>query len=638
VVTDIPWADEPIGRGAFIRSVVRRAMGLGLLAGAGEMVGVAATVKITLGFDEAVVLGAVCMLLGVILSIGFAVLFGGLGAYLLRSDAVRAEARALGWVAGGLAAWHLWPAGWVLVDAQGRLPSAMAFFAMPFGVSGVVTLNARYWVRRAVRRVQDGMPSGLSWGVFSVGTAVLMVLISSFSTSGRQYGSQMALDTDPSVLLITVDTLRRDHVSVYPGSKVQTPVLEELAEEGIVFENAITPFPETAPAHSAMFTGIHPVRTGVLSNGHSLHKRYKTLAEHLSAEGYATAAFVSSFAVDARTGLDQGFQAYDDDFFPGLRGLSEIRLAKLVLRAVMRFGDPMQFRPFLERPAEDTLARALGWVRNHGQRPFFLWVHLFEPHAPYETHGAADAPDVDHSEILANEGAVTYDPELVASLQKLYAEEVAYTDAVLGDFLDGMRDVVDRPMSIIFTSDHGEMLGEHDIHFNHHGIYDETLRVPLIVVPHKGGHLVNRVSAQVRVLDIPNTVMGLLGVDEWDGVESGNLMDFAHGLQDRDFASFLMGRTQRASDEGMIFGFRAAQQNGKPGEMLKFMWQTDNELSQLFDLVNDPGETTDIAETQPVAIESMQKQVRKELGTAAPEGEGADATEMQALKVLGYIE
>ena len=637
-MSDIPWADEPIERGVFVRAVVRRSVGLGLLAGAGEMVGIAATVKITLGFDEAILLGALCMVLGVILSLGCALLFAGLGSVRLGSDAVRAEARALGWVAGGLVAWHLWPAGWVLVDVQGRLPSAMAFFAMPLGVIGVVSLNARYWVRRAARKLADGIPVGPSWGMFSLGLATLMVLISSFTTSGRQYGSQMALDTDPSVLLITVDTLRRDHVSVYPGSKVETPVLEELAEEGIVFDNAVTPFPETAPAHAAMFTGIHPVRTGVLSNGHSLHKRYKTLAEHLGDEGYATAAFVSSFAVDARTGLDQGFQAYDDDFFSGLRGFSEVRLAKLLLRVVMRFGDPMQFRPFLERPAEDTLGRALGWVRNHGQRPFFLWVHLFEPHAPYETHGASDAPDVHHSAILANEGAVTYDAELVAALQKLYAEEVAYTDSVLGDFLDGMRDVVDRPMSIIFTSDHGEMLGEHDLHFNHHGMYDETVRVPLIVVPHKEGHMVNRVPSQVRLMDIPNTVMGLLGVDEWDDVESGNLMELAHGLQDRDFASFLMGRTERSSDKGMMFGFRAAQQNGKSGEMLKFMWSADSDESQLYDLVNDPMELNDIASTQPGAIESMQLQVRKELGTAAPEGEGANDTELQALQMLGYVQ
>ncbi len=637
-MSDIPWAPEVIDQREHMRAVLRRVVGLGMLVGAGEMVSIAATVKITLGFDDALLLGICSVFLGVVLALCFAVPIAGVGALLHRGDSVRAEASALGWVAGALIAWYLWPAGWALMDAPGRLPSALAFFAMPFGVVGVVNLNARYWVQRAARRVADGIPGGLGWGGFALGITGLMVLGASFSASGRQYGSSMALDSDPSVLLITADTLRRDHVSVYPNAKARTPVLEELASEGIVFSNAITPLPETAPAHAAMFTGIHPVRTGVLSNGHSLHKRYRTLAEHLEKEGYATAAFVSSFAVDSRTGLDQGFQAYDDDFFPGMRGLSEIRLAKLILRAIMRFGDPMQFRTFLERPAENTLGLALEWVRDHGNRPFFLWVHVFEPHAPYETHGAPGAPDVDHSAILANEHEVTYDDQLEDQLRQLYIEEVEYTDGVLGDFLDGVRDVVNRPISIIFTSDHGEMLGEHDIHFNHHGLYDEVLRVPLIIVPHKEGHMVKRIPSQVRLMDIPNTVMGLLGVDEWDDVESGNLMDHAHGLQDRDFSGFLMGRTGRSSKEGTLFGYRVKQSQGKIGEMLKFLWHPERNQTQVFDLVQDPTESNDLSADQQEAIVSMQTQIRKELGTAAPEGESADRAEREALKALGYLE
>ena len=304
----------------------------------------------------------------------------------------------------------------------------------------------------------------------------------------------------------------------------------------------------------------------------------------------------------------------------------------------MRFGDPMQFRAFLERPAENTLGRALHWARDHGKRPFFMWVHLFEPHAPYETHGASNAPDVDHSQILANEKDVNYDAELEAKLRSLYVEEVEYTDRVLGDFLDGLRDVVDRPISIIFTSDHGEMLGEHDIHFNHHGLYDEVIRVPLIVVPHKEGHMVNRIPSQVRLMDIPNTVMGLLGVDEWDGVESSNLMEHANGLQDRDFSGFLMGRMERSRTEGTLFGYRVAQSDGKTGEMLKFLWHFDQNETSLFDLTEDPGESTDISSSQPEAVSAMQAQVRKELGTAAPEGQGADQAELNALKALGYME
>ena len=118
-----------------------------------------------------------------------------------------------------------------------------------------------------------------------------------------------------------------------------------------------------------MLTGLHPARLGLLSNGHSLRRGVPTVTQTLAEEGYATAAFVSSFALDSRTGLDQGFQAYDDDFFPGVRGLSEIRLARLGLRAVMRLGDPLRFRTLLERPGDETCARALRWVEGLEKQP-----------------------------------------------------------------------------------------------------------------------------------------------------------------------------------------------------------------------------------------------------------------------------
>lgn len=636
-MSDIPWAQESIDPRSFFVSVLRRGAGLGMLAGAGEFVAIAVQSKLDMAFDEAMILAIASVALGALLAL---VLSAGVAVLMLirpSGEPSRIEARALGLTAGALAAWHLWPAGLVLLDDQGRLPSAVAFFAMPIGVAGVVSLNARYWVRRTQQRIAEEMPVGMGWLPLALGVSLLVSVVGAFSLSGASYGSGQALDTDPPVLLITVDTLRRDHVSLYSKAHVETPAIDELAEEGVVFDNAVTPFPETAPAHAAMFTGMHPVRTGVLSNGHSLAGRVETLAERLEEEGYATAAFVSSFAVDSRTGLDQGFQAYDDDFFPVVRGLSGIRLASLGLRALMRFGDPLKFRSLLEREGEETLGRAVGWLRDHGQRPFFMWVHLFEPHAPYETHGAAGSPAVDHRAILASEPS-TYSPELVAQLRALYAEEVVHTDALVGDFVDQVREVVDRPMTIIFTADHGEMLGEHDVYFNHHGLFDETVRVPLIIAPHKGRPLHTRVKAQVRLMDLSNTVLALLGIDQNDNIESGDLTAFMEGTQDRDYGSFLMGRTGRSVETGSLFGYRAAKSGGAPGEMLKFIWNPGLEQSWLYDLSADSEERADLSLSQAGVVNVMQTQVRKELGTAAPEGEGVDEAERQALEALGYMQ
>jgi arylsulfatase A-like enzyme len=634
-LTELDWAEQPLETRALIAAVSRRGLGIGMLAGAGEFVAITVQSKLDLALDEALVLGMVSMVAGGLLALVFSVLTAFVVNIRPGSDGVRRCARALGLVAGALAAWHLWPAGAVLLEQRGRLPSAVAFFAMPIGVAGVVALNARYWVRRADAQRAAGRAAGLGWLPLSIGLSGLIVLVASLAMSGAQFGTGRALETDPPVLLITVDTLRRDHVSLYSDEYVQTPAIDELAASGVVFDNAVTPFPETAPAHAAMFTGIHPVRTGVLSNGHALRARYETLAERLAEEGYATAAFVSSFAVDSRTGLDQGFQAYDDDFFPGVRGLSGIRLASLGLRALMRFGDPLKFRSLLERDGEETLGRALHWLRDHGNHPFFMWVHLFEPHAPYEAHGAPS--DIDHRAILADEPD-EYSSDQVASLRALYAGEVAHTDQLLGDFLDAAQATVDRPMTIIFTADHGEMLGEHGLNFNHHGLYDQTVRVPLVIVPHKGRPLHTRVPAQVRLMDISNTVLSLLGLEQDDGTESGDLTAFMEGLQDRDYGSFLMGRTGRSVETGTVFGYRAAKADGHPGELLKFIWNPGLDKHWLFDLSRDTDERADISLSQSAVVGAMQTQVRKELGTAAPEGASADEAERQALKALGYLD
>ncbi len=636
-MSDIQWAEESIEPMALVRVVVARSVGLGLLAGVGEFMAVCAQTQLDLGFDEALVLAGASMLAAVVLAVVLAVLMAGGVAWRAKGDATRAQARALGLVGGALAAWHLWPSGFVLLDAPGRLPSAMAFFAMPLGVLAMVGINAGYWTRRKQRRLEEDLAPGANWNPVALGVSLVLALITAFVVSGARYGTGQALESDPPVLLITVDSLRRDHVSIHRDSEVQTPAIDELAEDGVVFDNAVSPMPDAAPAHAALFTGIHPVRTGVLSNSHALSTRYKTLAERLEEEGYATAAFVSSLTVSSGTGLGQGFQVYDDDFFSTVRGLGDIRLAGYGWDALMRWGQPSQYRGWLSRDGEETLGRAVGWLRDHGQRPFFLWVHLSEPHAPYQTHGAVGAPSVNHQDVMMSRPDA-YSAELVLKLRQLYAEEVLHTDQLVGDFLDAVREVVGRPMTIIFTAAHGEMLGEHGLHFNHRGIYDETVRVPLIVQPHKGPPLHPRVPAQVRLMDIPNTVLALLGIDQDDGIESGDLTTFMEGTQERDYGTFLLGQVSESVERGSLFGYRAAKVGGKPGEMLKFIWNPGLEHSWLYDLVSDPEERADMSLSQASVVEAMQTQVRKELGTAAPEGPSLTESERRALKALSALE
>ena len=552
--------------------------GLGAVAGGLESVQIGAIIKLYLTFGEAAVTGLVAVLLD-----------GLVGAALAIPVGVAVHLWGQGWkprhqyaacmtgTAALLGLFFLVPAAVALAD-QGRIPAAVAFALAPLGVAGVVWSNATYWFRRE----EIGEEYAVGWRGWSLLLGALLALGNAWWLSQRTYGAGVALEDDPSVLLLTVDTLRRDHVSAYGESPVQTPKIDALAAQGVLFSDAMTPLPETAPAHAALLTGRHPVRSGMLSNRDVLSRSYLTLTEVLAEEGYATGAFVSAFTLDARAGLDQGFQVYDDDFAPGVRALSRVRVAGLALRAWMRFGDPAALSFLDERAAPVTTDRALEWVRRAGDRPVFLWVHLFEPHSPYEPHGmpgfedngTPGDPSVDHRVILAAEPGYAYTDAERSELRRLYQEEVAYTDQQVGRFLDALRPLMgERDLIVLFAGDHGEMLGEHGVDFNHHGVWDDAVRIPLIIVPNRLRPKTRVVEQQVRLMDVPATVLDLLRLDPMEKSEGVDLMGYAEGVRDQDLGTLIMGRTSGALDRGTLFGYRT--------HAAKYVWDADADTEHL---------------------------------------------------------
>jgi len=638
--------------------------GLGLVAGGFEAIGVGSTLKLSLSLVDAAVLGLTSVALGGLLG----ALFGfGAGLFLelfarKRSLATRLSGTmALSAVAFGF--WYLVPAGIDKLE-QGMLPAALAFWLMPVGVGGVTWFNAHYWARRE----EIGERRRLGWWFWSAAAGVSLALVSAVVVSQRELGQGQAIATDPAVVIVTIDTLRRDHLSVYGDSPVDTPVFDGLAARGIRYDNAITPFPETAPAHAALFTGRHPVRNGVLSNGHSLARRYKTLAQSLESEGYVTGAFVSSFAVDSRTGLDQGFQVYDDDFFPLVRGLSEIRAARLGLRLLMKVADPADYPFLLERAGDDTVDRAVAWMAEQAHRPTMLWVHLFDPHSPYAAHGLPGA--VDHKAILAAEPGYAYTDAERDALRAQYAAEVAHTDAILGRLVAGLEEALgERAMLLVVTADHGEQLGEHGVDFNHHGIWEESIRVPLVIVPHDDKVMRTLkepvVRPQVRLMDVPATVLTLLKLEPMEGSEGANTLQFAQGIRKKDFASLLMGRRTASLSEGNLFGYRASLSTEAPEDPsaeeeavdeaegdeeaaslapapgpanVKYIWDPAADRALLFNLAEDPREESDLSTAQAKAVEALRAKVAGEVGELATTGAAASADESlrEALQALGY--
>ncbi|MFT5680291.1 MAG: choline-sulfatase [Myxococcota bacterium] len=625
------------------------ATGLGLMAGGFEAIKLSATLKLSMTFTQGLALALSSVVLNGALAFGLGLVAGTVIQLLTgRWLPYRRHAMSMAVTAWLMGVWFLLPVALDLYE-QGRQPASVAFAMTPFGIAGVIWFNALFWLKR---EYVEGS-SKLGWWFYSAVGALLLSVTSGIWLSQRNLSTVSAIATDPDVLIVTIDTLRRDHLSAYEadpfgaGVPVQTPVFDGLAAEGILYTNAITPMPETLPAHSAMFTGLHPVRSKVLSNGHTLSSGHTTLAEVLSEEGYATGAFVSSFAVDSRTGIDQGFQVFDDDFFPWVRGFTEIRVASIGTKVLMRIADPTDFPFLLERTAPVTIGRAVDWMTLNDDRPALAWVHLFEPHSPYEPHGlpgfedngTPDNPSIDHRDILSNEASFTYTDEVRSKLRRLYAEEVAYTDQMLGELIASVRAMPsERPLLLIVTADHGEMLGEHGIEMNHHGIYDEAIQVPLLIVPVRFSEMKRVVDDQVRLMDITATVLKQLRLDSLKNTESGELIKFAELPHQRGYNSLLIGRKTASLAEGTQFGYRARNQDG--GGTIKYIWTPDSDEELLFDISADPRELENIIDKQPTAAQVIREQVQAEVGDLSQYGVNAevDASTEAALRALGYVE
>lgn len=526
-----------------------------------------------------------------------------------------------GWVtAFTLAAALAWPARTLHQDGRWLLALSLGLLVVLGGA--IVGVGRRLQLRRAPHLVAPGRVGALLLGLLAASVAARAV--------DNAPGDARPADDRRSVLLITVDTLRRDAVGAYGGPP--TPNLDRLAASGVRFDDAVTPMPETAPAHASAFTGAHPLRHHVLSNGHRLASGYTTVAERLSAEGFATAAFVSSYAVDSRTGLHAGFAVYDDDLAPG-PGLSRLSVVRALTAAWMSRGSPAATPWLLERRGSDTVDAAVKWLqeRPSGSR-YLLWVHLFEPHAPYEPHGD-DRSGVDHRARMAPGEAWT--PAERAELSRLYAGEVAEADRQIGRLLDAAQDAPGGSVpAVVIVGDHGEMLGEHGVDYTHTSLYEPVVRIPLLVALPGSPPPVPVVAAQVRTMDVAPTLLAASGAADLGESEGVSLLDYAEGRRSRSLGTALIGRSGRSLADGVLIG---ARNNG-----VKYVARLDGAEEALFLLADDPHEAVNLALTAPEDTERARGLVAadaaslKALLRERPASPSAEEAAM--LRALGYVE
>ncbi|MCP4656238.1 MAG: sulfatase-like hydrolase/transferase [bacterium] len=408
---------------------------------------------------------------------------------------------------------------------------------------------------------------------------------------------ELNLGTAPAelnVILITIDTLRADRLSCYGSTRVVTPHLDALAREGVRFTNAATTVPFTLPAHSSIMTGAYPPRHGVRENvGYFLKEGTPTVAEALRAGGRATAGFVSAFVLDSRWGIARGFDHYFDDF--ELRDMETPNLS-----SVQRSGDV-------------TVAAAVRWLDQRPRAPFFLWLHLYDPHDPYTPPEPYKSRYPDHP----------------------YDAEVAYTDALVGDFRAALevRGILDRSL-VILTADHGEGLGDHDEYFHGFYVYESTVHVPLIVrlpSPAQAGRVVDRAVSHVDLLP---TILEAVRVPIPPGAQGVSLWPLILGREGWP------ERVVYSESFYPLLHYGWAPLRSVRSGRYKLI---DVPRPELYDLDRDRGEEHDLVAGEPRAFRDLMRRLlalREEMERDAPaaaEQPELDEKTVERLRALGYL-
>lgn len=436
----------------------------------------------------------------------------------------------------------------------------------------------------------------------------------------------------PNVLLVVVDTLRADHTSAYGYARDTTPRLRALAEHGVRFENAYAPVGLTAPSHASLFTSLHPLTHGVVRNGLALGDEHVTLAEYLAVRGYQTAAVVSSFVLDRKFGLGQGFAFYDDDFDPAE---ATVELAEWEGYAVTEGFD---------RRADYTTRRAVAWLRESRARgtPFFLFVHYFDPHAPY-------TPPASYAALFEPEG------EGPAAEVAAYDAEIAFTDAAIGHLLDALDDLgLAAETLVVVTADHGEGLMQRGYMLHGLSVHEEELRVPLLLrwpVQLPAGR---SIAEPVSVLDLGPTLAELVPIARTGVASEGR--SFAAALRGeggldaerpifvyrRDFGPEPVhpvvvggpaGAAARVSVAGTQFGVRQGR--------WKYVVAPLEGPPALYDLEADPGELHDLSAREAGSAQRLGQRLEAWLGVHAqplPAAGQPSAADRARLRALGYAE
>jgi choline-sulfatase len=406
--------------------------------------------------------------------------------------------------------------------------------------------------------------------------AAALVLIAGAGCRRRAPAAAPADAPPASVLLVTIDTLRADHVGAYGRREARTPHMDALAAGGTLFTEALSPAPLTLPAHATLLSGLDPPRHGVHDNGTFVFPaELPTLATLLKEKGWATGAFVGAFVLDRRFGLARGFDEYDDR-------IGRARLGPSVLES--------------ERRCSVVAAAAARWIASQSG-PFLAWVHFYDPHAPY------DPPP----------------PQREEHAGRPYDGEIAAADACLGQVMAAARGRAGERLLVAVTGDHGEALGDHGERTHGFFVYQSTLQVPLLM----GGPGLERGARRgglARAADVLPTLLARLGLAA------------PAGLDGHDLLAATSREAYAETEYPQSLGF-APLRSLRVGA-LKYI---DAPRPELYDLAGDAGETRDLAAARPADVERMRAALAAARQGARASSGAADPAVAERLRALGYV-
>lgn len=416
------------------------------------------------------------------------------------------------------------------------------------------------------------------------------------------------------VVLVSIDTLRADHLSSYGYARKTSPLLDRLAAEGTLFEDAMTPAPWTLPAHASLLTGLYPSRHGLKAHDRYLPAKIQTLAQVLAQRGFVTAAVVNSHNLSPRFGLERGFREF------------------LYLEEAANRRDPTR----------RIMDQAIDWLRRFGSGRLFLFVHSYDVHSDYTSQESYErewlAPyrgpaDGTTQQLMAfRDGKLKLGPQDARHLVDLYDAGIRQMDDELLRLVEFLRAgaLLDRTLLLI-TSDHGEEFLERGGVLHGRTQFQEVVRVPLIL---RGPGILagRRIAAPVSLLDVMPTLLSQLG------------LPVPEGLDGEDVSKLLQGEAGRLSQR-LLFG-EADHNNAQPDitravrrGSLKLIYDRLTEKHRLFDLSADPGEVKDIAGANGELARGLLEPLRRFLAIRGEPGTPLKLTpqEIERLRSLGYL-